>query len=380
MKIISRITNMRKTIVFKLILAVIVIFLAMISILYISINYYQSYAMERLLERMQLDLNNVEATKEDALLIFRSDEIPSRTEFLIYTAIISLGVTGIGIITFYIVIRGVMKPLKQLTEKVSIMDIEKASYEKNEFLMETGDLEVQKLAKTLDRAFSEIYDGYERQKKFSINVAHEVRTPLAILSARIDVFKKKRLGGDGEIDSFVNSIQDNIIRLSEMVESIMLLSTNRELQKREVCLNEIFDEIFFDLEDMALQNNVRLIIKGDDVVLNTDDQILERGLFNIIENGIKYNEYGGCVEVNVKAEEDNVRIKISDTGVGICDEDKLRIFDLFYRVDESRNRGTGGCGIGLALVMHIVGRLGGTVSVKDNIPKGSIFEIILPIK
>ncbi len=380
MKIISRITNMRKTIVFKLILAVIVIFLAMISILYISINYYQSYAMERLLERMQLDLNNVEATKEDALLIFRSDEIPSRTEFLIYTAIISLGVTGIGIITFYIVIRGVMEPLKQLTEKVSIMDIEKASYEKNEFLMETGDLEVQKLAKTLDRAFSEIYDGYERQKKFSINVAHEVRTPLAILSARIDVFKKKRLGGDGEIDSFVNSIQDNIIRLSEMVESIMLLSTNRELQKREVCLNEIFDEIFFDLEDMALQNNVRLIIKGDDVVLNTDDQILERGLFNIIENGIKYNEYGGCVEVNVKAEEDNVRIKISDTGVGICDEDKLRIFDLFYRVDESRNRGTGGCGIGLALVMHIVGRLGGTVSVKDNIPKGSIFEIILPIK
>ncbi|MDD7510859.1 MAG: HAMP domain-containing sensor histidine kinase [Peptostreptococcaceae bacterium] len=380
MKIISRITNMRKTIVFKLILAVIVIFLAMISILYISINYYQSYAMERLLERMQLDLNNVEATKEDALLIFRSDEIPSRTEFLIYTAIISLGVTGIGIITFYIVIRGVMKPLKQLTEKVSIMDIEKASYEKNEFLMETGDLEVQKLAKTLDRAFSEIYDGYERQKKFSINVAHEVRTPLAILSARIDVFKKKRLGGDGEIDSFANSIQDNIIRLSEMVESIMLLSTNRELQKREVCLNEIFDEIFFDLEDMALQNNVRLIIKGDDVVLNTDDQILERGLFNIIENGIKYNEYGGCVEVNVKAEEDTVRIKISDTGVGICDEDKLRIFDLFYRVDESRNRGTGGCGIGLALVMHIVGRLGGTVSVKDNIPKGSIFEIILPIK
>ncbi|SFE61508.1 His Kinase A (phospho-acceptor) domain-containing protein [Peptostreptococcaceae bacterium pGA-8] len=380
MKIISRITNMRKTIVFKLILAVIVIFLAMISILYISINYYQSYAMERLLERMQLDLNNVEATKEDALLIFRSDEIPSRTEFLIYTAIISLGVTGIGIITFYIVIRGVMKPLKQLTEKVSIMDIEKASYEKNEFLMETGDLEVQKLAMTLDRAFSEIYDGYERQKKFSINVAHEVRTPLAILSARIDVFKKKRLGGDGEIDSFVNSIQDNIIRLSEMVESIMLLSTNRELQKREVRLNEIFDEIFFDLEDMALQNNVRLIIKGDDVVLNTDDQILERGLFNIIENGIKYNEYGGCVEVDVKAEEDNVRIKISDTGVGICDEDKLRIFDLFYRVDESRNRGTGGCGIGLALVMHIVGRLGGTVSVKDNIPKGSIFEIILPIK
>ena len=145
MKIISRITNMRKTIVFKLILAVIVIFLAMISILYISINYYQSYVMEISLERMQLDLNNLEATKEDALLIFRSDEIPSRTEFLIYTAIISLGVTGIGIITFYIVIRGVMEPLKQLTEKVSIMDIEKASYEKNEFLMETGDLEVQKL-------------------------------------------------------------------------------------------------------------------------------------------------------------------------------------------------------------------------------------------
>ncbi|MDY2960475.1 MAG: HAMP domain-containing sensor histidine kinase [Hornefia sp.] len=379
MKISNHAANVRKTIVYKLVVAVMVIFLAMIGILYISINYYQHYAMSGLVDRLENELNKAEKSKDNGILILKQDEGISRTEFVIHTAIISLSVICLGAITFYIVISGVMKPLRQLTEKVSNIDIERASYEKNYILIENGGLEIKDLSRTLDRAFQEIYEGYERQKKFSINVAHEVRTPLAVLSAKIDVFKKKNTKGDREITEFVNSMEKNIAHLSDMVEGLMLLSGNQPVQKKMVHINELLDEIFFDMEDRALEKDLKLTMQGEDVIINTDDQILERALFNLIENGIKYSEKGGSIQACMKTVSDKAVIKISDEGVGISDEDKAHIFDLFYRVDQSRSRETGGHGIGLALVMHIVNRLGGTVSVKDNIPKGSVFEIILPI-
>lgn len=377
MKIRTHANKARKTVVYKLIVAVITIFLAMIGILYISINCYQHYTMECLAEKFESELNK---SGGGEVLVLEFDEGLSGTEFIIHTAIISLSVICLGAIAFYIVISGVMKPLKQLTEKVSGIDLEGANYEKNYIVIENGGLEIKELSMTLDRAFQEIYEGYERQKNFSINVAHEVRTPLAVLSAKIDVFKKKKQNEDEEVDKLILSMEKNISNLSDMVEALMLLSSNQPMQRRMVHLNDLIDEVFFDLEDKALEKGLKLIMKGDDVSINTDDQILERALFNLVENGIKYSDYGGTVQANLEASDDNVIIEISDEGVGISDEDKAHIFELFYRVDRSRSRETGGYGIGLALVMHTINRLGGTVSVLDNVPKGSVFKIILPIK
>lgn len=372
--------NARKTIVFKLIITVIAIFLVMICILYVSINYYQGQVMESIAEKMEVDLQKVEATKEDALLIFKSGEGPSQTEFFIYTAIISLLVTGIGTIIFYMVITRLMKPLNQLAKKVSAIDVEKASYEKNEILIERGGLEIQELSRALDRAFSEIYESYERQRLFSINVAHEVRTPLAILAAKIDVFKKKKTKDPAEVDEFVRSMKNNISRLSEMVEGIMLLGRDQGLQLREVSLYELLEEILFDFEDMAAEKGIALHLSNAEIKIHTDEQLLERALFNLIENAIKYTEQGGRVDILAEVEGNRMVIRIVDTGVGISEEDKHQVFTLFYRVDGSRNRQTGGSGIGLALVLHIVNRLGGTVNVRDNVPKGSVFELFLPLK
>nr|WP_235899548.1 histidine kinase dimerization/phospho-acceptor domain-containing protein [Suipraeoptans intestinalis] len=116
-------------------------------------------------------------------------------------------------------------------------------------------MEIQELSRVLDGAFSEIYESYERQKKFSVNVAHEVRTPLAILSAKIDVFKKKKTEDPEEIAG--SSMQKNIARLSDMVEGIMMLSQKQEVRTQEVNLREILDEILFDLEDMAAEKRWR---------------------------------------------------------------------------------------------------------------------------
>lgn len=378
MKVSSYANNARKTIVFKLIVAVVAIFLTMICILYISINYYQTRMMEDIADRLEVDLNELENTNQTSFIVLTSDEIPSQTDFLFYTAMISFVVICIGTIVFYIVIKKVMTPLNQLADKVSDIDMERANYEKNEVLIENGGLEIQELSRVLDRAFSEIYEGYERQRSFSINVAHEVRTPLAILLTKIDVFKKKGIQNQDEIVEFVDSMQKNITRLSEMVDGIMLLSKNQELQKQNVCIGEIIYEVLFDLEDMAAKNEIVLQFGGTDAILNTDEQIMERVLFNLVENGIKYNEPGGKVEISVKDMNEYLLIRISDTGIGIADDEKNHIFDLFYRVDKSRSSKTGGYGIGLSLVMHIVNRLNGTVSIKDNHPKGTIFEVMLP--
>lgn len=379
MKISDFAKKTRKTIVFKLILTVIVIFLAMTGILYFCIGIYQGHIMDKIATQLEMNLEEVEKESGDGtFLVIQAEEAAPQSEFLIYSSFIFLAVIFLGGTIFYVVITRMMKPLKQLADEVSEIDMEQASYVKNKVLIENGGMEIQELSRVLDGAFSEIYESYERQKKFSVNVAHEVRTPLAILSAKIDVFKKKKTEDPEEIRRFVDSMQKNIARLSDMVEGIMMLSQKQEVRTQAVNLREILDEILFDLEDMAAEKEVALSLEGDNVVAHTDEQLIERVLFNLVENGIKYNREGGNVQVSTEDLPDRVKIRIADTGVGIREEDKPHVFDLFYRVDESRNRETGGYGIGLALVRHIVGRLGGTISLADNLPRGSVFEVCLP--
>ena len=103
--------------------------------------------------------------------------------------------------------------------------------------------------------------------------------------------------------------------------------------------------------------------------------LLERAIFNLIDNAIKYTDENGLCEIEIEEDDLNVNILVKDSGQGISDDQKNFIFDMFYRVDESRSRESGGYGVGLALVKDVIGKMGGEVSVSDNTPKGSIFKL-----
>ncbi|MEY8417552.1 HAMP domain-containing sensor histidine kinase [Tissierella praeacuta] len=364
----------QKSIVFRLLISVILIFIAMT----ILSNFAISKRQETLMNEMGEELENVLVDSQEndiLLLIVDNAQLKSTTEFQMYSFSVMIATILLGSLAFFLIIMHVIKPLKVLTEKVSLIDIDSVESLRNEIVMSKGGYELEELSQSFDAALNKIYESYEKQKQFSANVAHELRTPLAVLRTKIDVFKKKQSLKDTEIEDFIFTMENNVTRLSELVEGILFLSRDAQPQYSQVNVRSLLEEMLLDVEDKAKEKEISIAIKGADVMVLTDDMLLERTLLNLIDNAIKYNVEGGSVEISLSESESEVVIQVADTGIGISDEKKKRIFDLFYRIEESRNRVTGGYGIGLALVQNIITRLGGSISVSDNIPQGSIFQV-----
>ena len=145
------------------------------------------------------------------------------------------------------------------------------------------------------------------------------------------------------------------------------------------------EEIAFDLEELAEEKNIKIVSKVNSKEIYTSDILLERVLYNLGKNAISYNREGGHVVFDFSEDDENYFIYVKDTGLGIDEEDREKVFDLFYRLDESRNKKTGGYGIGLNLVKNIVEKLGGKVLISDNLNEdgeiiGTVFKVILPKK
>lgn len=366
----------RKSIVFKLLLAVILIFIAMTLILNFVINKRQEVLMSEIGDQLEIALED-SREGENVLLVVDDAQIRSTLEFRVYSFLAMLTTILSGSFIFYLVIMRVMEPLKTLTKQVSRIDIDNMESLRNEIATTKGGYEIEELSRSFDATLAKIYEGYEKQREFSVNVAHELRTPLAVLRTKIDVFKKKAEQNNQDIEAFVATMENNVIRLSELVEGILFLSMDEPLKLSEVHVKGLLEEILFDVEEAAKAKEVSLTIQGDSPLIRTDDMLLERALLNLVENAIKYNVRGGFVEITLCDLETEVQVKIADTGIGISEEEKKHIFNLFCRVEESRNRKTGGYGIGLALALNIVTRLGGSISVCDHSPRGSMFQVTL---
>ena len=192
-----------------------------------------------------------------------------------------------------------------------------------------------------------MHHDYESQKKFSMNLAHEVRTPLAVLHSKIDVFNKKEDRTAEEYDKLIESLKFNIERLSDLVNKLLFITKKRSgIELKEICINDIVDEMNLDLKGKAEAKNIVISQDGERVTMYTNDALMERILFNLVENAIKYNKIGGTVNISVKSENDKVCMKIADTGIGISDDDKSKVFDLFYRVNENSSEGNFSYGLG----------------------------------
>lgn len=336
--------------------------------------------LDKFISEMEISENDIDGAgtsdKDDEMFFLVDEELVEKAimESQLDSVLIMTITIIIGSSIFYLVISSVMKPLKILTEKAEKIDVDNIYSLKNEIATDEGGYEIVELSKSFDKAIGKIYSSYEKQRNFSSNVAHELKTPIAVLQAKIDIYKTKH-DDDPELDEFINTIETNVTRLSELIDGILFLSRDGELFISEVYVKDMIEEIIFDLEEISEKKNISVEVKGVNPILFTDDVLLNRMLFNVIENAIKYNVDDGKVEIEIKENETEVEIDIKDTGIGIKDEDKKNIFDLFYRVDESRNRKSGGYGIGLSLALNISNRLGGAIEVLDNTPQGTIFKL-----
>ena len=375
----KKIKNAKNTLVFKLIFSIILIFIIMTAASNYIIGKYQ--------EKKNLDIGKKIVQEEknkgdDYFIVLEDSKLKSTKEIKNFSLIVITGTIALGSLVYYVLVSRLLKPLKDLKEKVQEIDVDKIKSEENIY-MPGESQEIEELSLAFERSLDKIYSSYAREKALSSAIAHELNTPISIMKSSLEIYLMKNKVSDGDLKDLLDNFDENIDRISKIIESLLFLNRRENAVLRNFNLKDLVEEVAFDLEDLEEEKNVKIISKLDDKIIYSNDILLERVLFNLGKNGILYNIDGGSLSFDLREDEENYFIEVRDTGMGIRDEDKEKVFDLFYRVDESRNRKSGGYGIGLNLVKNIMEKLRGDIKILDNKNEkgeviGTVFEIILP--
>lgn len=375
----KKIKNAKNTLVFKLIFSIILIFIIMTAASNYIIGKYQE---KRILDIGEKIVQEEKNKGDDYFIVLEDSKLKSTKEIKNFSLIVITGTIAIGSFVYYVLVSRLLKPLKDLKEKVQEIDVDKIKSEENIY-MPGESQEIEELSLAFEKSLDKIYSSYAREKALSSAIAHELNTPISIMKSSLEIYLMKNKVSDGDLKDLLDNFDENIDRISKIIESLLFLNRRENALLRNFNLRDLVEEVAFDLEEMAEEKNVKIISKLEDKIIYSNDILLERVLFNLGKNGILYNIDGGSLYFDLREDEENYFIEVRDTGVGISDEDKDKVFDLFYRVDESRNRKSGGYGIGLNLVKNIMEKLRGDIKILDNKNEkgeviGTVFEIILP--
>jgi heavy metal sensor kinase len=242
--------------------------------------------------------------------------------------------------------------------------------------------ELGRLAETFNAMIARLKDSFQRINQFSIDVSHELKTPLTILKGETEVVLRK----DRDNGEYINLLQSNleeIDRMARIIDDLLLLSKadtkDMKLNIENISLRDLVADVCMNMKIFANNKEISLIIDElADVRLIGDELKLRRMLWNIMENGIKYTPKGGVVNVSSYTNKGYVCINVKDSGMGISKDDIEYIFDRFYRADRSRKRESGS-GLGLSISKWIAEAHKGVIEVTSQPSKGSQFLIKLPI-
>lgn len=286
-----------------------------------------------------------------------------------------LVILGGGALT-YCVSGKVLKPLDVLNGQVKNINVHNLS--ETLPVPPTKD-EISELTISFNDMTDKLNDAFMIQQRFSASAAHELRTPLAVMQTKVDVFKKKEGHTREDYAALLTVFEKQIVRLRGLVGNLLdMTNMDDEREKSSVCLHDMFEDMIAELSVVAKRQNISFSLNCDDSCIVGNIDLLYRAFYNLIENAIKYNVASGSVHINVaKTETKQVKLLISDSGIGIPDEMKVHIFEPFYRVDKSRSREMGGAGLGLSIVESIIKKQGGTIDVLDNETGGTCFQIVL---
>lgn len=223
--------------------------------------------------------------------------------------------------------------------------------------------------------------GEKMRREFTANVSHELKTPLTSISGFAEIISDGYVRPE-DTKKFAGRIFNEAQRLITLVNDVIKISQLDEgklpYEREDVDLYEAAREILKRMEEPASAEGIHLYLYGPHVKANTVKTILEEVLYNLCDNGIKYNKKGGSLTVTLSMEGDSPRIVVEDTGIGISEEDQKRIFERFYRVDKSHSKAIGGTGLGLSIVKHGSMFLGGDMKVESTLGEGSRFILTLP--
>lgn len=295
-----------------------------------------------------------------------------RKNSLIISAVLAL----LGGVATYFISGHALRPIRELSdkiEKVQAQNLADSRIEENQVK------ELNQLSVSYNRMLERLSEAFEIQRQFTANAAHELRTPLALMQVQLDLYhSNSHPDNDADTVQMIKMVTEQNDRLNKMVKTLLDMSELQTVGRDdEIILDALVDEVLEDLEPLAEGKNIRLIGKCKDITMVGSDILIYRLVYNLVENAIKYNHLGGQVTVTADRKEKHVYLSVEDTGAGIPEELKERVFEPFFRVDKSRSRELGGVGLGLALVREIVRVHDGSITVKSNPSGGTIFEVVL---
>jgi two-component system phosphate regulon sensor histidine kinase PhoR len=222
------------------------------------------------------------------------------------------------------------------------------------------------------------------RRDFVANVSHELRTPVSIISANVETLVGGALNDPQRAEEFLGAVQRNAERLSRLVSELLDLSRieadDQELDLKPMTAESAVGAVIDLLETRAHDRGLELALSiEDDLGFLGEPRSFEQVLVNLVDNAIKYTPRGGTVGIDVRHEETEAVIEVWDTGPGVPEAHRPRLFERFYRVDPGRSRDMGGTGLGLSIVKHLVEAMHGTVGMRPRAKKGSIFWVRLPL-
>lgn len=315
--------------------------------------------------------DNWDAFANDFSVQVYNNKADYRKNSLIISAVLAL----LGGVATYFISGHALRPIREFSDKIEEVQAQNLADSK---LEENKVKELNQLSVSYNKMLGRLSDAFEIQRQFTANAAHELRTPLALMQVQLDSYNSgQHPGSDAETVQTIKMVTEQNDRLSKMVKTLLDMSELQTVGRDEaIMVDALVDEVLADLEPLAREKHVELTGNCEAITIVGSDILIYRLVYNLVENAIKYNHAGGQVTVTADRKEKQVCLSVADTGNGIPEELRDRVFEPFFRVDKSRSRALGGVGLGLALVREIVRVHDGSITVSSNPSGGTIFDVM----
>ncbi len=288
---------------------------------------------------------------------------------------ITAAVTLLGGVLAYFVSGRALKPLRSFAAQVENVEPNNlADVQISEDVLP----EFKQFSKSFNSMIKRLDEGFSAQRQFTGNAAHELRTPLALTQAQIELFAAEHPDVQPETAEFLKLLQEQTERMSQMTKTLLEMSELRSVPCNDrIELAPMIEEIITDLEPIAEEKGIALNYDGNGTMIGSDT-LIYRLIFNLTENAIRYNRANAQVHISVCDDGDKISIRVRDNGHGIPEQYRESIFQPFFRIDKSRSRAHGGVGLGLSLVWEIVLLHKGAIKIEESSDKGTVMLVTLP--
>lgn len=376
--------NIKIKLKWKLTLFTVLIMTITSGILLFSINYDVRHTVPQLkgiinsnTEDIKIDLNGDFKDEIDKISI--ESAIEETTSRIYWFSIITfILVVTIGGMCTYFVVNNALIPIVELNK--NIKKINEDNLNSNLSIKGAND-EIKELTISFNKMIAKLENAFASQKRFNSSVAHELKTPLAVIKTNIDVLKSSNCKSLEEYDKTLAVVEKSILKMNLIIETLLDIIRQENAPLNEiVSIDEILEDIVDDLSIIANKKNIKLKLNSYNIKnkIKGNEIMLYRAFYNVIENSIKYNKINGSIDILCYQDLNTIEVKVIDTGSGIKEEDYDEIFKPFYRCEGINSYSKNGIGLGLSLTQSVIKLHGGEINVKSKLNEGTEFTFILP--